>query len=178
MTNESRTISFRPSTLATGFAALLLVVAAVSFAGLWLSARSDLADRDAAAADVRRAEQVATDYAVGASTIDFQHYDTWVTKLKANTSSQLAGKFDTTAPALQQVLVPLKWTSSATPINAVVTSSTGGVYKVNVFLDVASTNAQTPDGGQTTVTYTITVDSGADWKITDVGGMNSALPLK
>ncbi|WP_280493168.1 hypothetical protein [Nocardia asiatica] len=43
--------------------------------------------------------------------------------------------------------------------------------------DVNSTDAQTPDGGQTTVTYNVTV-GGAGWKITDVGGMEGALPLK
>ncbi|MFF0456475.1 hypothetical protein [Nocardia africana] len=148
------------------------------FAALWLSARGDLGDREAAAAADRHAEQVATDYAVGASTINFQDYNAWVAKLKANTSAQLANKFDATAPKLQEILVPLKWSSTATPISAVVTSDTGGVYKVNVFLNVNSTNAQTPNGGQTTVTYNVTVDSGAGWKITDVGGMDGALPLK
>lgn len=29
-----------------------------------------------------------------------------------------------------------------------------------------------------TVTYDVTVDSGAGWKITDVGGMDGALPLR
>ncbi|WP_433566153.1 hypothetical protein ACQP1O_13570 [Nocardia sp. CA-151230] len=87
-------------------------------------------------------------------------------------------KFDATAPKLQQILVPLKWTSSATPISTVVTSESGGVYKVNVFLNVTSTNAQTPDGGATTVTYNVTVDGGAGWKISDVGGLDGALPVK
>ncbi|WP_245672557.1 hypothetical protein [Nocardia anaemiae] len=174
----SGTVSIRFSAIVLGAAIIALVAATGVFAALWLSARGDLSDREAAAAADRHAEQVATDYAVGASTINFQDYNAWVAKLKANTSAQLANKFDATAPKLQEILVPLKWSSTATPISAVVTSDTGGVYKVNVFLNVNSTNAQTPDGGQTTVTYNVTVDSGAGWKITDVGGMDGALPLK
>ncbi|WP_039804989.1 hypothetical protein [Nocardia araoensis] len=174
----SWTVSIRPSGIALAAAFIAVVTAMGVFAALWLSTRSQLSDRDAAAAADRRAEQVATDYAVGASTINFQDYNAWVTKLKANTSASLANKFDATAPKLREILVPLKWSSTATPINAVVASENGGVYKVNVFLNVNSTSAQTPDGGQTTVTYNVTVDSGAGWKITDVGGMDGALPLK
>ncbi|WP_232329565.1 hypothetical protein [Nocardia violaceofusca] len=174
----SGTVSIRLSAIALGAAIIALVAATGVFAALWLSARGQLSDRDATAAADRRAEQVATDYAVGASTINFQDYNAWIAKLKANTSPQLANKFDATAPKLQEILVPLKWSSTAKPVSAVVTSEIGGVYKVNVFLNVNSTNAQTPDGGQTTVTYNVTVDSGAGWKITDVGGMDGALPLK
>jgi Mce-associated membrane protein len=43
---------------------------------------------------------------------------------------------------------------------------------------VNSTSTQTPDGGRTTVTYNVTVDQNNDWKITDVGGVDSALPGK
>ena len=75
---------------------------------LWQSARSDLADRDAAAAADATAEQVATDYAVGASTIDYKDTSAWLNKLKANTSPQLAAKFDATATQLEQILLPLQ----------------------------------------------------------------------
>ncbi|MBJ8344433.1 hypothetical protein [Antrihabitans sp. YC2-6] len=160
-------------------AVIVVLVAAVSaFGGLWLSAKSDLSDRDARAAADQRAEQVATDYAVGASNINFQDVDAWLGKLKANTSPQLGNKFDATAPQLQEILVPLKWTSTAAPIDAVVESEADGIYKVNVFLNVTSTSAQTPAGAQTTVTYNITIDTNSDWLITDVGGMDGALPAK
>ena len=59
-----------------------------------------------------------------------------------------------------------------------VESDTDGIYKVNVFLNVTSTSAQTPAGAQTTVTYNITIDTNSDWLITDVGGMDGALPAK
>lgn len=101
-----------------------------------------------------------------------------MSKLKANTSPQLANKFDATAPKLEEILLPLKWTSTAVPIAAKVASVSGGVYKVNVFVDVTSTNAQNPKGGQMTVTYNVTVDSNGGWQITDVGGLDGALPTR
>lgn len=39
-----------------------------------------------------------------------------------------------------------------------------------------STSAQTPQGARTTGTYTVDVDPGSGWKVTDVGGMAGALP--
>ncbi|MFE9574821.1 hypothetical protein ACFYO1_00410 [Nocardia sp. NPDC006044] len=171
-----RTVSIRLSTVAFGAALVALAAATAVFATLWVSARGDLSDRDAAAAADRHAEQVATDYAVGASNINFQDVNGWVGKLKANTTPQLAGKFDATASKLQDILVPLKWTSTSTPITAKVMNTDNGVYKVNVFLNVTSTSAQTPEGAQTTVTYTVNVDPNNGWKVADVGGVAGALP--
>ncbi|MBF6171896.1 hypothetical protein IU476_10470 [Nocardia blacklockiae] len=155
-----------------------LLAATTTFAALYWSARSTLADRDDRAAADRHAEQIASDYAVGASTIDFHDVKSWITRLQAGTTPQLAAKFDATAPQLEQILLPLQWTSKATPLSAAVTSESNGVYKVNAYLNVNSTSAQTPDGAQTTVTYSLTIDSNADWKITDVGGLQNALPTK
>ncbi|MCM6778136.1 hypothetical protein NDR87_32105 [Nocardia sp. CDC159] len=171
-----RTVSIRLSTVALAVALVALAVTTAVFASLWVSERGKVSDRDAAAAADKHAEQVATDYAVGASNINFQDVNAWVAKLKANTTPQLANKFDATAPKLQDILVPLKWTSTATPITAKVMSSDNGIYKVNVFLNVTSTSAQTPEGAQTTVTYTVNVDPNNGWKVADVGGMAGALP--
>lgn len=175
---QPRTVSIRLSTVLLTAAIAGLLIATVVFAGLYWSARSTLGDRDARAAEDRHAEQIATDYAVGASTIDFHDVKGWITRLQAGTTPQLAAKFDATAPQLEQILLPLQWTSKATPLSAAVTSESGGVYKVNAYLNVNSTSAQTPDGAQTTVTYTLTIDSNAGWKITDVGGLQNALPTK
>ncbi|WP_067540507.1 hypothetical protein [Nocardia crassostreae] len=153
-----RSVSLPVSTLAWGAATGALAIVAVTLAIFLVSARGQLSDRDAAAVDTAHAEQVATDYAVGASTVNFADFNSWVGKLKANTAPALATKFDATAPKLQEVLTPLKWTSTATPISAKVASENGGVYKVNVFVNVSSTHAQNPDGAQTTVTYNVTVD--------------------
>ncbi|OQS17473.1 hypothetical protein B0T36_02150 [Nocardia donostiensis] len=166
----------RVSTVVQAVVIGALAIAVIVLSALLWSARSDLSDRDDRAAAEQRAEQVATDYAVGAATVNYQDINAWVTNLKANTAPQLANKFETTAPKLEQILVPLKWTSTASPITAKVMSEQDGVYKVNVFVNVNSTNAQTPDGAQTTVTYNVTLDQKSDWQITDVGGVDGALP--
>ncbi|QIS13920.1 hypothetical protein [Nocardia arthritidis] len=64
------------------------------------------------------------------------------------------------------------------PIISAVTSEHGGVYQISAFLNVNSTSAQNPQGGLTTVTYAVTVDRNAGWKITEVGGLDSTLPRK
>ncbi|MFB8001481.1 hypothetical protein [Nocardia sp. NPDC056000] len=173
-----RTIAVSLSTMITAAVVAALVITAGVFAALWISARGELSDSTAATAANQHAEQVATDYAVGAATIDYKDVNSWFAKLKANTTPTLANKFDATAPKLQEILVPLKWTSTATPIAAKVASDSGGIYKVNVFVNVNSTSAQAPDGGLTTVTYSVTIDTNSGWKISDVGGMDGALPRK
>ncbi|MBB5912671.1 Mce-associated membrane protein [Nocardia transvalensis] len=176
--SRGRTVSVSlPALGITAGVVVLIVALAVACVGWW-SARGDLADARASADRDRHAEQVATDYAVGASTIDHTNVPAWVAKLKANTSPQLANKFDATAPKLEEILLPLQWTSTASPIAATIGSVSGGVYKVNVFVNVNSTNAQNPKGGQMTVTYNVTVDSNAGWQITDVGGLDGALPTR
>ncbi|QLY34682.1 hypothetical protein H0264_26460 [Nocardia huaxiensis] len=145
---------------------------------LLISARGDLSARDAAADDEQHARRVALDYAVGASTIDYRDTQAWYGKLKADTTTQLAAKFDATSAQLDQILLPLQWTSKASPIAAAVTSESAGIYKVSAFLNVTTTSAQNPQGGQSTVTYALTIDKNAGWKITEVGGMDNALPVK
>ena len=172
------TVAIRLSTVLTTLVIVALLVLTIVFGSLYLSARSTLSDRDAAAADARHAEQIASDYSVGASTIDYHDVKSWIARLQAGTTPQLSAKFDATAPQLEQILLPLQWTSKATPLSAAVTSESGGVYKVNAYLDVTSTSAQTPDGGRTTVTYSLTIDRNSGWKITDVGGLHNALPTK
>ncbi|MEU0507435.1 hypothetical protein [Nocardia sp. NPDC005998] len=172
---QHRSISIPIATVVWGVALAAMTILAATLAGFLIAARGDLADRDAAAADHAHAEQVATDYAVGASTVNYAEFASWVGRLKQNTAPTLANKFDATAPKLEELLTPLKWTSTANPITAKVVSDSAGVYQVDVFVNVSSTNAQNPDGAQTTVTYTVTVDRNSDWKITDVGG---GLPMK
>ncbi|MFD0361609.1 hypothetical protein ACFQZZ_09160 [Nocardia sp. GCM10030253] len=170
------TVSIQVSTVIRSAVIAALVVAVCVLSGLLWSARHDLAEQNDRVADDRKAEQVATEYSVGAATVNYQDINAWVAKLKANTAPQLANKFDATGPKLEQILVPLKWTSTAAPITAKVMSELDGVYKVNVFVNVSSTNAQSPEGAQTTVTYNVTLDKNSDWKITDVGGVDGALP--
>ncbi|WP_063046219.1 hypothetical protein [Nocardia pseudovaccinii] len=172
------TLAIRLSTVLTTVVIVALLALTIVFGSLYFSARSTLTDRDSAAADDRHAEQIASDYSVGASTIDYHDVKSWIERLKTGTTPQLSAKFDATAPQLEQILLPLQWTSKATPLSAAVTSESGGIYKVNAYLDVTSTSAQTPDGGRTTVTYSLTIDRNSGWKITDVGGLQNALPTK
>ncbi|WP_433733355.1 hypothetical protein ACQP0C_14050 [Nocardia sp. CA-129566] len=172
---QHRSISIPIATAAWCAALAVMTILAVTLAGFLIAARGDLAERDAIAADHAHAERVATDYAVGASTVNYAEFASWVGRLKQNTAPALANKFDATAPKLEELLTPLKWTSTANPITARVVSDSNGVYQVDTFINVSSTNAQNPDGAQTTVTYTVTVDRNSDWKITDVGG---GLPMK
>ncbi|MEV6136019.1 hypothetical protein AB0L63_08150 [Nocardia sp. NPDC051990] len=175
---QSGTVSVRISTMVLGATVGALVVAVCVSTGFLWSARRDLADRNDRAAADNKAEQVATEYAVGAATVNYQDIPSWVAKLKANTVPQLANKFDATAPELEQILVPLKWTSTAAPIAAKVRSEQGGIRKVDVFVNVISTNAQSPKAAQTTVAYNVTLDKNANWKVADVGGVDGALPVK
>ncbi|MEV4154370.1 hypothetical protein AB0J48_15235 [Nocardia salmonicida] len=166
-----------PALIATALAALA-VLAAIIFGVLWLSARGDVAAIEQRAADDRQAETTASTYAVGASQVDFKDLGDWVTRLKTGTTPELSAKFDATAPKLQEILTPMRWTSTGTAISAKVQSRADSLYTVNVFVDVKSTSAQSEAGTRTTVTYAVTLDSARGWTITDVGGIGGILPLK
>ncbi|MFE3191016.1 hypothetical protein ACFXHA_18535 [Nocardia sp. NPDC059240] len=172
----AKTVSIKLSALLTAAAGIALIAALVTVTVLWQSARSDLKSRDNQAADDKHAEQVASDYAMGAANLNYADFNAWTVRLKANTTPALAAKFDATASKLQEILVPLKWTSSPTLLSSQVVNHDNGVYKVNVYLNVNSTNAQNPDGVLTTIYYTVNVDPKGDWKVTDVGGMDLPLP--
>ncbi len=171
-----RQISLSVRSLAVGAALIVLAATTITFALLWAGARSEVSDRDDRAANEKRAEQIALDYAVGAATTDYQKLDEWFTTLKKGTTPELAAKFDATSSSLKQILAPLGWKSTAEPITAVTKSVSDGVYKVDAFVNVSSTSTQAPNGATTTVTYSITIDSNRDWLITDVGGLQSIVP--
>ncbi|NNH74625.1 hypothetical protein HLB23_33060 [Nocardia uniformis] len=172
-----KTVSLPLSTLVAAVVAVLMIGATVVTTGLWLNARGELSDRDAKAAAEQHAEQVATDYALGASNINFADLPAWQSRLKANTTPKLSNQFDAAGPKLSEALTVLKWTSSATPVAAKVITRDGDAYVVDVFLDVTSTNAQNPQGVKTTVTYTVTVNPDG-WQVADVGGMDLTLPKR
>ncbi|MEV0355715.1 hypothetical protein AB0H71_06570 [Nocardia sp. NPDC050697] len=174
----ARTVSLRLSTALTALAVAALLVATVTLAVLYAGARGTIADTEARAADEQHAERVAADYALGASTIDYRDVRAWFTRLKAGTAPALAAKFDATAPQLEQILLPLQWSSTATPLSADVVSESGGVYQVNAYLTVNSTSVQNPDGAATTVTYSLTIDRNSGWQITEVGGLQNAIPAE
>ncbi|MEE3849632.1 hypothetical protein VZC37_04775 [Gordonia sp. LSe1-13] len=175
-TKQKRQLSISLSTALIAIVITALLVAVTVLAFLYAGTRSDLAADRASAADRATAEKIASDYAVGAATTDYQDLEGWFERLRGNTTPQLAAKFDATASQLQQILVPLNWVSKASPVAATVSSENGGVYKVNAFVNVNSTSKQAPEGVTTTVTYDITVDENADWQISDVGGLDGIVP--
>jgi hypothetical protein len=79
---------------------------------------------------------------------------------------------------MEQILVPLQWASTATPLAAKVRSDSGPVYVVDCFVSVMTKTSQGPDPLQSTATYSITLDRSQNWQITDVGGIGSALGQK
>ncbi|MFC3965684.1 hypothetical protein [Nocardia jiangsuensis] len=81
----------------------------------------------------------------------------------------------------RQVLASVPYrsrTTGATPLSADVISEAGGIYKVNAHLTVNSTSVQNPDGAATTVTYSLTMDRNSGWQITEVGGLQNAIPAE
>ncbi|MVU75680.1 hypothetical protein GPX89_00285 [Nocardia sp. ET3-3] len=172
----AKTVSLKLSTLLIAAAAVVLVGALITVTVLWQSARGEVNDRNTQAANDAHAQQVATDWAVGAATINVADPNAWIAKLKTNATPELAKKWDAATPQLQQFVDILKLNSSATVLSSQVMSRDNGAYKVNVYLNTNNTNVQNPDGVLTTIYYTITVDAKNDWKVADAGGVDLRLP--
>ena len=157
----------------------MLLVAAVAVLGwLYYGARNE---RDAQAAQLRdnaHAEQVALDYAVNAATMDYKDLQAWHVKLVAGTSPELNKKLSDAGTSMEQVLVPLQWSSVAQPLVAKVRANTDGRYVVDSFVSVQTKTVQAPEPLQSTATYSTTIDSNNNWQITDVGGIGSAMAPK
>lgn len=133
---------------------------------------------NAQAADNARAEQTATDYAVGAAQMDYSKIDEWKSRLTKGTTPELANRLTDAATSMEQITAPLQWVSTSTPITAKVRSVAGGKYVVDCFVNVVTKNTQAPEGVQSTATYAVTIDSNNDWKIIDVGGIGAMLGSK
>ncbi|WP_273735219.1 hypothetical protein [Mycolicibacterium septicum] len=166
-------ISIRGLLLAAVIAALAVGVGVLTW--LYLGAERQVDAQVRQADNTARAEKVAIDYAVNAAAMNAQDLAGWKTKLVAGTSPELTDKLSKAADQMEQILVPLQWSSTAQPIAAKVRSSSAGVYIVDSFVSVLTKTAQGPDPLQSTATYSVTVDSNKDWQITDVGGIGAAM---
>lgn len=180
-----RGIVVTPLMLALSAVVVLLAVAATAFGFLWQSAASDRDDaRDQLAAVTEtqdtnaRAEDIAKKYAIGAATIDYQNLAAWRTALTAGTTDELANQLREASTQFEQVVVPLQWQSTATPLGTIVASNKDGLITVNVFVNMVTKSTQRPEGIPSTATYTLTIDTKQDWKISDVRGMDAALSGK
>lgn len=175
---QPRSISLSLKGLIFGAIIAALVIAVAILGWLNAGARHQIGDQLAASANNARAEQIALDYAVNAATMDFKDLQAWHVKLVAGTSPELTKKLSDAGTSMEQVLVPLQWSSSAQPLIAKVRSSTAGIYVVDSFVSVKTKTVQAPEALQSTATYSVTIDSTNNWLITDVGGIGSAMGPK
>lgn len=157
-------------------AAVCVLAAATGFFGwLYLGARAKLDAQAFELSNRERAQSVATDYAVHAAEMDYQDFNGWKVKLVKGTSPELKDKLTKAANSMEQILAPMQWKSTSKPLAAVVRSNAGGIYVVDSFVSVLTKTMQTPEGLQSTATYSVTIDSNNNWQITDVGGVGSVL---
>jgi hypothetical protein len=175
---RSMSLSFTVRGVVVG-AVILAVVAVVAALGwLYVDARLQLDAQATQSANTAHAEKIALDYAVNAATMDFKDLQAWHVKLVAGTSPELNKKLSEAGTQMEQVLVPLQWSSTARPLVAKVRSTTGGIYVVDSFVSVQTKTVQAPEALQSTATYSTTIDSKNNWQITDVGGIGSAMGPK
>lgn len=175
---RGRSISIGVRSLVVGLIMVILVAAAGTFAWLYVGAERKLDSQVSASANDARVEKIALDYAVNAATMDFKDLQAWKVKLVAGTSQPLNEKLTNAAGSMEQILVPLQWTSTAKPLVAKVRSSAGGIYVVDCFVSVQTKTVQAPDPLQSTATYSVTIDSNQNWVITDIGGIGSVVGQK
>ncbi len=170
-----RSISVGVRTLVVATVITILVGAAATLAWLYIGAQRQLDAQAIASANNARAEKISLDYAVNAATMDFKELQAWKVKLVAGTSQELNDKLSEAAKSMEQIMVPLEWSSTAQPLVAKVRSSTDGTFVVDCFVSVRTKTVQAPEALQSTATYSITIDSESDWQITDVGGIGSVV---
>lgn len=171
-------ISVGAASLAYALLIAILVGALATFVWLYVDAQSKLDANTRKSDNYAHAEKIALDYAVNAAAMNFQDLAAWKSKLVAGTSQELNGKLTKAAESMEQILIPLQWTSSAQPLVAKVRSDTGGFYAVDCFVGVQTKTVQAPDALQSTATYSLTLDSSKNWKITDVGGIGAVVGEK
>jgi type II secretory pathway pseudopilin PulG len=169
-------VSVRTVVVATLIAGLLASVGVLTW--LYIGAKAKLDEEARQAANNHHAEQIALDYAVDAAKINVQDLDTWKKNLVKGTTRELKEKLSSAANAMDQILVPMQWNSTATPLVAKVRSNTNGIYVIDSFVGVQTKTVQAPDGLQSTATYSITIDSNHDWQISDVGGIAAVVGQK
>jgi hypothetical protein len=175
---QPRSVSLSLRSLVVGAVMVLLIAAVATLGWLYIGARDQSHAQAMQLANDSHAEKIALDYAVSAATMDYKDLQAWKVKLVQGTSPELNNKLTAAGTSMEQVLVPLQWSSSARPLVAKVRSNTGGLYVVDCFVSVDTKTIQSPDPLQSTATYSTTIDSNNNWLITDVGGIGSALESK
>jgi Mce-associated membrane protein len=177
-TRRQRSVSVSVRGLILGLVIVALVAAVAALGWLYGDARHQLDAQTAQENNQAHAEKIALTYAVNAATMDYKDLQGWKVKLVAGTSPELSKKLSDAGTSMEQVLVPLQWSSNAQPLLAKVRSTTGGIYVVDSFVRVQTKTVQAPEALQSTATYSTTIDSNNGWQITDVGGIGTAMGPK
>jgi hypothetical protein len=162
----------------TALVIVILVGAVGVLSWFYIGARGQLEEKARRSEDNVHAEKVALQYAGEAAAMNYQDLNAWKDRLVAGTSPELKDKLSKAATSMEQILVPLQWSSTAQPLAAKVRTVAGGAYVVDAFVSVLTKTAQASEPLQSTATYSVTVDSNKDWQITDVGGVGDALGQK
>jgi len=173
-----RRVSISLRSLAAGALIATLVGTIGALAWLYLGAQHKFDAQARQSANNARAEKIALDYAVNAAAMNAQDINAWKTKLVAGTTPELKEKLTKAAGSMEQILVPLQWSSSASPLVAKVRSNSGAAYVVDAFVSVQTKTMQAPEPLQSTAAYSITIDSNKDWQISDVGGIGAMVEGK
>lgn len=170
-TSKRRQVSVSLRALIVGIVIVCLTAAVGVVTWLYVDARTQLNDQARQVADGKRAEQVALDYAVDAAVMDYRDLGPWKQNLVKNTVPKLNEKLTKAAEAMEQILLPMQWSSTAEPLAAKVRSHENGVYVVDAFVSVMTKTVQADDTLRSTATYSVTIDSNDGWQISDVGGI-------
>ena len=166
-----RRISISLRTLALVSIVVGLIGAVAVMTWLYVGTNTKLDAQAQQARDETHAEQIALDYAVRAAIMNHQDLGPWKKALVEGTTPELTKKLSEAANAMEQILLPLQWTSTAKPLAAKVRSHEDGVYVVDAFVGVMTKTVQAAESLQSTATYSVTVDPANGWKISDVGGI-------
>jgi Mce-associated membrane protein len=173
-----RRISLSVRGLAVASVIVALVVAVGVMTWFYLGAQRKLDEQARQAEGNTHAEKIALDYAVNAAAMNFKDLDAWKTQLVAGTSPELKDKLSKAGTSMEQILVPLQWNSTSSPLAAKVVSQIGGTYVVDSFVSVLTQTLQNPDPLRSTATYSVTIDSNNGWQISDVGGVGAVVGQK
>lgn len=172
---EGRRISISVRGLSLGILIVGLVAALAVMAWLYVGANRKVDAQAQQAGDTAHAEQIALDYAVRAAIMNYKDLGPWKQALVQGTTPELSKKLTDASNAMEQILLPLQWSSSAKPLAAKVRSHDKGVYVVDSFVSVMTKTVQAPQDLQSTATYSVTIDPSKDWKISDVGGIGQVV---
>lgn len=170
-----RRISLSVRSLSLGVLITALVAALGVMSWLYIGANSKVDAQVQQANDNAHAEQIALDYAVRAAVMDYKDLGPWKQALVDGTTPELGKKLTDAANAMEQILLPLQWSSTAKPIAAKVRSHDNGMYVVDSFVSVMTKTVQAPQDLQSTATYSVTINPGDGWKISDVGGIGQVV---